>query len=76
MQKEYLASAEEVLEAQSTSADAGLAAGEAASRLASVGPNKLKEEEKTRSGSAFFEQMADPWSSCSSSPRSSPPPRA
>ena len=46
MQKEYLASAEEVLEAQSTSADAGLAAGEAASRLASVGPNKLKEEEK------------------------------
>ena len=60
MQKEYLASAEEVLEEQSTSADAGLAADVAASRLEAVGPNKLDEEEKTPLWKRFFEQMADP----------------
>ena len=58
--KEYLASAEEVLEAQSTSADQGLTVVEAQSRLASVGPNKLDEEEKTPMWKRFFEQMADP----------------
>ena len=60
MQKEYLASAEEVLEEQSTSVDAGLAANVAASRLEAVGPNKLDEEEKTPLWKRFFEQMADP----------------
>ena len=58
--KEYLASAEEVLEAQSTSAASGLTAAEAQSRLASVGPNKLDEEEKTPMWKRFFEQMGDP----------------
>lgn len=58
--KEYLASAEEVLEEQSTSAASGLTAAEAQSRLASVGPNKLDEEEKTPMWKRFFEQMADP----------------
>ena len=58
--KEYLASAEEVLEEQSTSAAQGLTAAEAQSRLASVGPNKLDEEEKTPVWKRFFEQMGDP----------------
>lgn len=58
--KEYLASAEEVLEEQSTSAVSGLMAAEAQSRLASVGPNKLDEEEKTPMWKRFFEQMGDP----------------
>ena len=58
--KEYLASAEEVLEEQSTSAAQGLTATEAQSRLASVGPNKLDEEEKTPMWKRFFEQMGDP----------------
>ena len=58
--KEYLASAEEVLKEQSTSAASGLTAAEAQSRLASVGPNKLDEEEKTPMWKRFFEQMADP----------------
>ena len=58
--KEYLASAEEVLEEQSTSAACGLTAAEAQSRLASVGPNKLDEEEKTPMWKRFFEQMGDP----------------
>ncbi len=58
--KEYLASAEEVLEEQSTSAASGLTAVEAQSRLASVGPNKLDEEEKTPMWKRFFEQMGDP----------------
>ena len=58
--KEYLASAEEVLEEQSTSAAQGLTAAEAQTRLANVGPNKLDEEEKTPLWKRFFEQMADP----------------
>lgn len=58
--KKYLASAEEVLEEQSTSAASGLTAAEAQSRLASVGPNKLDEEEKTPMWKRFFEQMGDP----------------
>ena len=58
--KEYLASAEEVLEEQSTSAAQGLTAAETQSRLASVGPNKLDEEEKTPMWKRFFEQMGDP----------------
>ncbi|QWT17470.1 cation-translocating P-type ATPase [Collinsella sp. zg1085] len=60
MQKEYLASAEDVLAAQTTSTDAGLTADVAASRLASVGPNKLDEEESDPLWKRFFEQMADP----------------
>lgn len=60
MEKEYLASAEDVLAAQSADAQAGLTAAEASARLASVGPNKLDEEEKTPLWKRFFEQMADP----------------
>lgn len=60
MEKEYLASVEDVLDAQSSNAEAGLSAAEAAARLASVGPNKLEEEEKTPMWKRFFEQMADP----------------
>ena len=60
MEKEYLASAEDVLAAQSSNAETGLSAAEAASRLASVGPNHLDEEEKTPMWKRFFEQMADP----------------
>ena len=60
MEKEYLASAEDVLEQQSSNAETGLSASEAAARLASVGPNKLEEEEKTPMWKRFFEQMADP----------------
>ena len=58
--KEYLASAEDVLSSQKTDAEEGLAAEEASARLASVGPNKLKEEERTPLWIRFFEQMADP----------------
>ena len=58
--KEYLASAEEVLDEQKSSAESGLTSAEAQSRLASVGPNKLKEEEKTPLWIRFFQQMADP----------------
>ena len=60
MEKEYLASAEEVLAAQSTSAEQGLTAADAQTRLANVGPNKLDEEEKTPMWKRFFEQMGDP----------------
>ena len=49
-----------MLAAQSSNAETGLSAAEAASRLASVGPNKLDEEEKTPMWKRFFEQMADP----------------
>ena len=58
--KEYLASAEDVLKGQSTSADAGLSTAEAQTRQAKFGPNKLKEEEKTPLWIRFFQQMADP----------------
>lgn len=58
--KEYLASAEDVLKKQSTSADAGLSTAEAQTRQAKFGPNKLKEEEKTPLWIRFFQQMADP----------------
>ena len=58
--KEYLASAEDVLKEQSTSADAGLSTSEAQARQAKFGPNKLKEEEKTPLWIRFFQQMADP----------------
>ena len=60
MQKEYLASAEDVLAAQSTSAEQGLSVEEAKKRFDTVGPNKLKEEAKTPLWKRFFEQRADP----------------
>ena len=60
MQKEYLASAEDVLAAQSTSAEQGLSVEEAKKRFDTAGPNKLKEEAKTPLWKRFFEQMADP----------------
>ncbi|MDO4596439.1 MAG: cation-translocating P-type ATPase [Coriobacteriaceae bacterium] len=58
--KEYLASAEEVLAENKTSAENGLTEASARERLASVGPNKLDEEKKTPLWKRFFEQMADP----------------
>ncbi|MBM6755721.1 cation-translocating P-type ATPase [Collinsella tanakaei] len=60
MVKEYLASADAVLEEQSSNAELGLTSAVAQQRLAEVGPNKLKEEEKTPLWKRFFEQMADP----------------
>ena len=60
MQKEYLASAEEVLEDQSSNAETGLTASTAQQRLSQYGPNKLDEEEKTPLWIRVFEQMADP----------------
>lgn len=60
MTKEYLSSSEEVIKEQSSDAESGLTAAEAASRLAAVGPNKLDEEKKTPLWIRFFEQMADP----------------
>ena len=60
MEKEYLASAEDVLKAQSSNAETGLTASEAQQRLSQFGPNKLDEEEKTPLWKRFFEQMADP----------------
>ena len=46
MVKEYLASADAVLEEQSSNAELGLTSAVAQQRLAEVGPNKLKEEEE------------------------------
>ena len=60
MQKEYLASAEEVLEEQSSNPETGLATSTAQERLARYGLNKLDEEEKTPLWIRFFQQMADP----------------
>ncbi|OUO60100.1 ATPase [Collinsella sp. An271] len=60
MQKEYLASAEEVLEEQASNAETGLTASVAQQRLSQFGPNKLDEEEKTPLWIRFFQQMADP----------------
>ena len=60
MEKEYLASAEDVLAAQSSNAETGLTAAVAQQRLGEFGPNKLDEEEKTPLWKRFFEQMADP----------------
>ena len=60
MQKEYLASAEEVLEDQASNAETGLTASVAQQRLSQFGPNKLDEEEKTPLWIRFFQQMADP----------------
>ncbi|MDN0069571.1 cation-translocating P-type ATPase [Collinsella ihumii] len=60
MQKEYLASAEEVLEGQASNAETGLTASVAQQRLSQFGPNKLDEEEKTPLWIRFFQQMADP----------------
>ena len=58
--KEYLARSKDVLDALGTREEEGLAADEAARRLAEVGPNKLDEEAKTPLWKRFFEQMADP----------------
>ena len=58
--KEYLSSSDEVLAELASNGESGLTSAEAASRLASHGPNKLDEEEKTPLWKRFFEQMADP----------------
>lgn len=60
MQKEYLSAAAEVLSDQGVDEHLGLSTGEASSRLAKTGPNKLEEAEKTPLWKRFFEQMADP----------------
>ena len=61
MKKEYLSTTSEVLSALgSDAAEGGLTSADATSRLAKVGPNKLKEEEKTPLWIRFFQQMADP----------------
>lgn len=58
--KEYLEASEDVLVAQTTSKEVGLAATEAAARLEKVGPNKLKEAEREPLWKRFFGMMADP----------------
>ena len=58
--KEYLSSSDEVLSELASNGESGLTSAEAASRLASHGPNELEKEEKTPLWKRFFEQMADP----------------
>ena len=58
--KEYLSSSDEVLAELASNGESGLTSAEAASRLASHGPNELEKEEKTPLWKRFFEQMADP----------------
>ena len=58
--KEYLQSFEDVAAAQGCDLRDGISAAEASKRLASVGPNKLKEAEKVPLIVRFFQQMADP----------------
>ena len=60
MQKEYLSAAAEVLSDQGVDENLGLSNGEASSRFAKTGPNKLEEAEKTPLWKRFLEQMADP----------------
>ena len=60
MAKEYLSTAEDVLEAQATNAETGLSEGEAKKRLESHGPNELDKEKPTPMIIRFFQQMADP----------------
>lgn len=57
--KDYLKSAEEVLQEQNTSWD-GLTAGEAAARLEKNGRNKLAEGKRVTLLQRFFSQLADP----------------
>ena len=57
--REYLKTAEEVLQDQKTSAS-GLDSGEAAKRLEANGKNKLTEAAKTPLWKKFLEQMSDP----------------
>lgn len=58
--REYLVSADDVLKELGTDAASGLGTGVAEERLATSGPNKLKEGEKTPLWIRFFQQMADP----------------
>ena len=58
--KEYLQSAEKVLEALGTDSERGLDSARAAELLAAHGPNKLAEAEKDPLWKRFFAQMADP----------------
>ena len=60
MQREYLADAKDVLDAQATSAEDGLTSAVAADRLRQTGPNKLDEAAPVPLWKRFFEQMADP----------------
>ena len=54
MQKEYLSAAAEVLSDQGVDENLGLSTGEASSRFAKTGPNKLEEAEKTPLWKRFF----------------------
>ncbi len=58
--REYLSSASDVLAEVKTDASNGITAAEATSRLATYGPNKLKEAEKDPLWKRFFAMMADP----------------
>ena len=58
--REYLSSASDVLAEVKTDASNGITAAEAASRLSTYGPNKLKEAEKDPLWKRFFSMMADP----------------
>ena len=58
--KQYLASSAQVLEELGVTEEDGLTTSEATSRMATYGPNKLKEEEKTPMWIRFFQQMEDP----------------
>jgi len=58
--REYLESAEKVIEDLGTDTKLGLTAAEAAARLEKNGPNKLKEAEKDPLWKRFFAMMADP----------------
>ena len=58
--REYLESAEKVIEDLGTDTKLGLTAAEAAARLEKNGPNKLKDAEKDPLWKRFFAMMADP----------------
>lgn len=57
--KEYLSHFQDVLNAQDTTID-GLSSDEAARRLETIGPNKLKEGEKTPLWKRFLKELSDP----------------
>ncbi|MDO5107570.1 MAG: HAD-IC family P-type ATPase, partial [Coriobacteriaceae bacterium] len=58
--REYLESAEKVVEDLGTDVKLGLSSRDAAARLEKNGPNKLKEAEKDPLWKRFFAMMADP----------------
>ena len=59
MKKAYLQSSEEVLSALDTTAS-GLTSEQAAKRMETYGPNKLKEAQKIPNFRRFLNQLKDP----------------